>query len=229
MKADGPPGASANGFNENQALFSGGKCAMWIDATSAAGRVSNPKSSQVADKVGFAVVAHCSDPERLGLGLVLGARHSGLDQEGSRREGLRPLGDLEGLRQARRRRPRAGSQRLPARASRPMTTRVSEGCALRADRAERDHDGRPDPRDQGPGPLHGRAVRRPFPSSRASGRMSARTSPRALGSDRQRDGRTGEVAGVDHQRDEEGRLHQVTPAPGPRIGKTRGPSFQSRP
>jgi sorbitol/mannitol transport system substrate-binding protein len=55
MKADGPPGASANGFNENQALFSGGKCAMWIDATSAAGRVSNPKSSEVADKVGFAV------------------------------------------------------------------------------------------------------------------------------------------------------------------------------
>jgi sorbitol/mannitol transport system substrate-binding protein len=55
MKADGPPGATANGFNENQALFSGGKCAMWIDATSAAGRVSNPKSSEVADKVGFAV------------------------------------------------------------------------------------------------------------------------------------------------------------------------------
>jgi sorbitol/mannitol transport system substrate-binding protein len=55
MKADGPPGASANGFNENQALFSSGKCAMWIDATSAAGRVSNPKSSEVADKVGFAV------------------------------------------------------------------------------------------------------------------------------------------------------------------------------
>jgi sorbitol/mannitol transport system substrate-binding protein len=55
MKADGPPGASANGFNENQALFAGGKCAMWIDATSAAGRISNPKASQVADKVGFAV------------------------------------------------------------------------------------------------------------------------------------------------------------------------------
>jgi sorbitol/mannitol transport system substrate-binding protein len=55
LKADGPPGASANGFNENQALFAGGKCAMWIDATSAAGRISNPKASQVADKVGFAV------------------------------------------------------------------------------------------------------------------------------------------------------------------------------
>jgi sorbitol/mannitol transport system substrate-binding protein len=55
LKADGPPGASANGFNENQALFAGGKCAMWLDATSAAGRISNPKASQVADKVGFAV------------------------------------------------------------------------------------------------------------------------------------------------------------------------------
>ena len=42
-----------NGFNENQALFAGGKCAMWIDATSAAGRVSNPKESHVADKIGF--------------------------------------------------------------------------------------------------------------------------------------------------------------------------------
>ena len=33
MKADGPPGASSNGFNENLALFSDGKCGMWIDAT----------------------------------------------------------------------------------------------------------------------------------------------------------------------------------------------------
>ncbi len=35
MKAAGPPGASANGFNENLALFNAGKCGMWIDATSA--------------------------------------------------------------------------------------------------------------------------------------------------------------------------------------------------
>ena len=53
MKADGPPGATANGFNENQALFSTGKCAIWIDATSAAGRIYDPKQSQVADKIGF--------------------------------------------------------------------------------------------------------------------------------------------------------------------------------
>ena len=31
MKEAGPPGASANGFNENLALFNAGKCAMWID------------------------------------------------------------------------------------------------------------------------------------------------------------------------------------------------------
>jgi len=55
MKADGPPGASSNGFNENLALFSDGKCGMWIDATVAASFVSDPKQSKVADKVGFAL------------------------------------------------------------------------------------------------------------------------------------------------------------------------------
>jgi sorbitol/mannitol transport system substrate-binding protein len=55
MKADGPPGASSNGFNENLALTSDGKCGMWIDATVAASMVSDPKQSRVADKVGFAL------------------------------------------------------------------------------------------------------------------------------------------------------------------------------
>ncbi len=54
MKKDGPPGPTANGFNENQALFASGKCGMWIDATSGAGRIYDPKQSQVADKTGFA-------------------------------------------------------------------------------------------------------------------------------------------------------------------------------
>ena len=50
----GPPGASSNGFNENQALFSTGKCAMWIDATSGAGFIFDKTTSQVADKTAFA-------------------------------------------------------------------------------------------------------------------------------------------------------------------------------
>src|SRR5246127_5029663 len=36
LKADGPPGATSNGFNENLALFASGHCGMWIDATVAA-------------------------------------------------------------------------------------------------------------------------------------------------------------------------------------------------
>jgi sorbitol/mannitol transport system substrate-binding protein len=55
MKADGPPGASSNGFNENLALFNDGKCGMWIDATVAASFVSDPKESKVADKVAYAL------------------------------------------------------------------------------------------------------------------------------------------------------------------------------
>lgn len=50
----GPPGASSNGFNENLALFATGKCGMWVDATVAAGLLSNPDQSQVYDNVGFA-------------------------------------------------------------------------------------------------------------------------------------------------------------------------------
>jgi len=53
MKNSGPPGASANGHNENRALFKDGKCATWIDATSAAGDVRNPATSSVADKTDF--------------------------------------------------------------------------------------------------------------------------------------------------------------------------------
>ncbi|MBV8140568.1 MAG: sugar ABC transporter substrate-binding protein [Verrucomicrobia bacterium] len=54
LKADGPPGASANGFNENLTLFASGKAALWIDATSGAGPLYDQSQSQVADKVAFA-------------------------------------------------------------------------------------------------------------------------------------------------------------------------------
>jgi sorbitol/mannitol transport system substrate-binding protein len=54
MNEYGPPGASSNGFNENLSLFQQGKCGMWIDATVAAGFVTDPDDSQVADSVGFA-------------------------------------------------------------------------------------------------------------------------------------------------------------------------------
>jgi sorbitol/mannitol transport system substrate-binding protein len=53
MREYGPPGATANGHNENRALFATGHCAMWVDATSAAGYIYNPKESQGADKTAF--------------------------------------------------------------------------------------------------------------------------------------------------------------------------------
>jgi sorbitol/mannitol transport system substrate-binding protein len=63
LKNDGPPGASSNGFNENLTLTSSGKCAMWIDATVAAGMLYNKAQSQVADKIGFAAAPVAVTPK----------------------------------------------------------------------------------------------------------------------------------------------------------------------
>ncbi len=63
MNNYGPPGATSNGFNENQALFSSGKCGIWVDATSAAGRIYDPQESQVADELGFAPAPIAKTPK----------------------------------------------------------------------------------------------------------------------------------------------------------------------
>ncbi|UCH27443.1 MAG: sugar ABC transporter substrate-binding protein [Trueperaceae bacterium] len=62
----GPPGASSNGHNENRALFASGNCAMWVDATSAAGYIFNPDESTVADKTSFAEAPIASCPRGSG-------------------------------------------------------------------------------------------------------------------------------------------------------------------
>jgi sorbitol/mannitol transport system substrate-binding protein len=54
LKNYGPPGSSANSFNEILALYNEGKCGMWVDATIAASFITDPKQSKVADKVAFA-------------------------------------------------------------------------------------------------------------------------------------------------------------------------------
>ncbi len=51
----GPPGASNNGYNENLTLSLQGKCAMRMDATVSAGSLVDPKQSEFADQVGFAL------------------------------------------------------------------------------------------------------------------------------------------------------------------------------
>lgn len=50
----GPPHPERNGFSENLALFSQGHCALWVDASVAAGTLFDPKRSRVAARVGIA-------------------------------------------------------------------------------------------------------------------------------------------------------------------------------
>lgn len=54
LRSYGPPGAFANGFNDNLAMFAQGKCAIWFDSTVAASFLSDPKTSKVSTKLGFA-------------------------------------------------------------------------------------------------------------------------------------------------------------------------------
>jgi sorbitol/mannitol transport system substrate-binding protein len=54
LRTYGPPGAVTDGHNENRALFANGNCAMWVDATSAAGYILDPSQSRVATTTGFA-------------------------------------------------------------------------------------------------------------------------------------------------------------------------------
>ena len=58
LKNYGPPGVTSNGYNETLALFATGKCAMWNDATVAAGFLADPKNSVVADKIAYASPAY---------------------------------------------------------------------------------------------------------------------------------------------------------------------------
>ena len=50
----GQPGATSDNFPECENLFASAKGAMWYDATSAAGYLSDPKVSEVAKDLGFA-------------------------------------------------------------------------------------------------------------------------------------------------------------------------------
>jgi len=54
MQAYGQPGAPTGSFSEILPLFNAGKCAIWVDASSAGLWVSDPSQSTVVDQVGFA-------------------------------------------------------------------------------------------------------------------------------------------------------------------------------
>jgi sorbitol/mannitol transport system substrate-binding protein len=54
IKKYGEPGATSSGFTECETAMAQGKTSMWVDATVAAGALTDPKSSQVAKDIGFA-------------------------------------------------------------------------------------------------------------------------------------------------------------------------------
>jgi len=63
LKQYGPPGAAANGYNDNLTLFSEGRCALWVDATVAGSFVNNPSFSKVAGQVQFAQAPTATTPK----------------------------------------------------------------------------------------------------------------------------------------------------------------------
>ena len=56
----GVPGAANNGFSESLTLMAQGQAAIWVDASVAAGFLTDPSQSQIVDDVGFAMAPHAS-------------------------------------------------------------------------------------------------------------------------------------------------------------------------
>ena len=54
IRKAGEPGATSSGFTECETAMAQGKTSMWVDATVAAGQLTDPKKSQVAKDIGFA-------------------------------------------------------------------------------------------------------------------------------------------------------------------------------
>ncbi len=54
----GVPGASNNGFSESLTMMAQGQAAMWVDATVAAGFLTDPKQSKVVNDVGFVMAPY---------------------------------------------------------------------------------------------------------------------------------------------------------------------------
>ena len=160
MKKYGPPGASSNGHNENRALFATGKCGMWIDATSAANYISDPKYSQVADKVAFAQAPTGTVPNGAqwlwswALGIPASTKHAAEAKKfvywATSKEYAQLVAKSEGWIQ------------VPpgTRKSHLRQRRVPEGRPVRGAHPEGHRGGRPAPPLGPAGAVHGRAVRR---------------------------------------------------------------------
>ena len=177
MNSYGPPGASTNGHNENRALFADGKCATWVDATSAAGFIYNPERIDGCGQDRLHGGAHQRDRQGGGLVLGVGACHPEQLGQGSRGEELPEVVDVEGIREARRRDGGLGCG-TSGHAEIDLCQRdVRLRGPVRANRRGFDPGREPGGRNARAGTLYRGPVRGDFPSFRASAPMSAGRSP----------------------------------------------------
>ena len=124
MKADGPPGASSNGFNENLALFNDGKCGMWIDATVSGGTVTDPQAveGRRQGRLRAGAGQWARQARQLAVGVVAGGA-GGLDEDRRGAE-VHLLGDRASITSISSPRRRAGRASLRVRG--PRSTRTPD-------------------------------------------------------------------------------------------------------
>ena len=208
MKADGPPGASSNGFNENLALFDGGKCGMWIDATVAAGLIGG-KDSKVAGKVGYALAPDDGLGKRgnwlwsWALGIPAGTKNADAAQKFISWATDKQYLDLVASKLGWASVP-PGNAHIAL-----QECRLHEGRAVCRSDAGIDQLGRPAASDGEAGALHGRAVRGDPRVPGHRDRRRAGLLGRSRGNDDRRPSAR-ESPGQHRNRNEEGRLHQVS-------------------
>ena len=159
LKADGPPGATSNGFNENLALFASGHCGMWIDATVAGGLLYRQEAVLSRRQGRLRCNADRQFQGRADVAVELESCDTGdIETEGCCAH-LRHLGDVEGVHPTGRQGERldigaAWHTRIHLR-----QCRLSERRAVRGLRAQSDRGRQPERTDGTSAPLCRRAVR----------------------------------------------------------------------
>ena len=158
MKVAGPPGASANGFNENLALFNGGKCGVWIDATSAGQFVVGKDfEGRRQGRLHDGPQRRARQERQLAVGLDPG--HSRRVEQDRRGGEVPLLGDGQEVHRTRGRQGRLGQRSAGHAHLALQEPEVSGRRAFRCADAEVHGRGRPGASDREAGSLYGRAVR----------------------------------------------------------------------
>ena len=177
MKADGPPGASAQRLQREPRAVQL-RQVRHVDRRDGRRRPSSPirRTSTVADKVGFALAPDNGLGKRGNWLWAWSLAVPAGSQKVDAAEKFIAWATSQALHRARRCARKAGPTFLRAPAPRSTRTRTTRRCSVRQDDARLDQLGRSDSSDRQAGSLRRRAVRRHPRVRRASAPKSARTS-----------------------------------------------------